>query len=94
MLKLVNETSTQKQSVVRSNTTREDALELAEALHRHGIVCSIVSNDFKMRVSLISGIIQYLVALANLSDGFCRLICEQVRHRLLSYLESFLPLAL
>ncbi|CCI47549.1 unnamed protein product [Albugo candida] len=77
MLKLVNETSTQKQSVVRSNTTREDALELAEALHRHGIVCSIVSNDFKIRVSVISGLIQYLVALANLSDGFCRLICEQ-----------------
>lgn len=88
MLKLVNETSTQKQSVVRSNTTREDALELAEALHRHGIVCSIVSNDFKIRVSVISGLIQYLVALANLSDGFCRVICEQVGDSLSSYLTT------
>lgn len=78
MLKIVGETSSQKQSTVRAKASREDVLELAASLHKHGIVTSIVSCDYKARVPLINSLLQWLASLANLSDGLCRLICEKM----------------
>ncbi|CAH0490107.1 unnamed protein product [Peronospora farinosa] len=78
MLKIVGETSSQKQSTVRAKASREDVLELASSLHKHGIVASIVSCEYKARVPLINSLLQWLASLANLSDGLCRLICERM----------------
>ncbi|KAG1708826.1 hypothetical protein DVH05_022447 [Phytophthora capsici] len=78
MLKIVGETSSQKQSIVRAKASREDVLELAASLHKHGIVTSIVSCEYKARVPLINSLLQWLASLANLSDGLCRLICEKM----------------
>ncbi|OWZ11675.1 hypothetical protein PHMEG_00015272 [Phytophthora megakarya] len=78
MLKIVGETSSQKQSIVRAKASREDVLELAASLHKHGIVTSIVSCQYKARVPLINSLLQWLASLANLSDGVCRLICEKM----------------
>ncbi|CEG46056.1 hypothetical protein F441_08560 [Plasmopara halstedii] len=78
MLKIVSETSSQKQSTVRTKASREDVLELAASLHKHGIVTSIVSCDYKSRVPLINSLLQWLASLANLSDSLCRLICEKM----------------
>ncbi|KAL3663101.1 hypothetical protein V7S43_012041 [Phytophthora oleae] len=78
MLKIVGETSSQKQSIVRARASREDVLELAASLHKHGIVTSIVSCEYKARVPLINSLLQWLASLANLSDGLCRLICEKM----------------
>lgn len=79
MLKIVGETSSQKQSVVRAKATREEAIELATSLNRHGVMSSIVSTDYKAKIPVINSLLQWLVELANLSDSMCRLICEQVR---------------
>lgn len=79
MLKIVGETSSQKQSTVRAKASREEVLELAASLQKHGIVTSIVSCEYKARVPLINSLLQWLASLANLSDGLCRLICEKVR---------------
>ncbi|CAH0518863.1 unnamed protein product [Peronospora belbahrii] len=78
MLKIVGETSSQKQSTVRAKASREDVLELAASLHKHGIVTSVVSCEYKPRVPLINSLLQWLASLANLSDGLCRLICEKM----------------
>uniref|UniRef100_A0AAV1VPC7 E3 ubiquitin-protein ligase n=1 Tax=Peronospora matthiolae TaxID=2874970 RepID=A0AAV1VPC7_9STRA len=78
MLKIVSETSSQRQSTVRSKASREDVLELAASLHKYRIVTSIVSCEYKARTPLINSLIQWLASLANLSDGFCRLICEKM----------------
>ncbi|KAL4087004.1 hypothetical protein PRIC1_014062 [Phytophthora ramorum] len=78
MLKIVGETSSQKQSAVRAKASREDVLELAASLHKHGIVTSIVSCEYKARVPLINSLLQWLASLANLSDGLCRLICDKM----------------
>ncbi|KAG6964431.1 hypothetical protein JG688_00007696 [Phytophthora aleatoria] len=78
MLKIVGETSSQKQSTVRAKASREDVLELAASLHKHGIVTSIVSCEYKARVPVINSLLQWLASLANLSDGLCRLICEKM----------------
>jgi hypothetical protein len=79
MLKIVGETSSQKQSVVRAKATREEAIELASSLHRHGVMASIVSTDYKSKIPVINSLLQWLMEVANLSDSMCRLICEQVR---------------
>ncbi|TMW57161.1 hypothetical protein Poli38472_003086 [Pythium oligandrum] len=85
-LKIVGEASTQKQSLVRSKATREEALEVAEALNRNGLIASIVSSDYKAKTPVVSALLQWLVSLANLSDGLCRLICEQfIAHTELSH---------
>lgn len=78
MLKIVGETSSQKQSIVRANAPRDDVVELAASLHKYGIVTSIVSCDYKARMPLINSLLQWLAMLANLSDGLCRLICEKL----------------
>ncbi|KAE8894923.1 hypothetical protein PF010_g721 [Phytophthora fragariae] len=78
MLKIVGETSSQKQSTVRAKASREEVLELAASLQKHGIVTSIVSCEYKARVPLINSLLQWLASLANLSDGLCRLICEKM----------------
>ncbi|KAG7398318.1 E3 ubiquitin-protein ligase ubr2 [Phytophthora boehmeriae] len=78
MLKIVGETSSQKQSIVRAKASREDVLELAHSLYKHGIVTSIVPCEYKARVPLINSLLQWLASLANLSDGLCRLICEKM----------------
>lgn len=77
MLKIITETTQQKQSVVRTKSTREEALELAEALHKHGIIVSVVSSEYKSKIPAVNSLLQWLVSLANLSDGLCRLIWEQ-----------------
>lgn len=78
MLKIVGETSSQKQSTVRAKASREDVLELAASLHKHGIVTSIVSCDYKAKLPLINSLLQWFASLANLSDSLCRLICEKM----------------
>ncbi|DAZ96356.1 TPA: LOW QUALITY PROTEIN: hypothetical protein N0F65_008006, partial [Lagenidium giganteum] len=81
MLKIVGDTSTHKQSVVRTKASAEEALELVEALQKNGVISSIVSHSYKSRTALVSSLLQWLVSLANLSDGLCRLVCEQVIQR-------------
>ncbi|GLD96348.1 hypothetical protein PINS_up005031 [Pythium insidiosum] len=76
-LKIVGEASAQKQSIVRAKGTRDEALDVAEALNRNGLVASVVPSDYKTKIPVVSTLLLWLVSLANLSDGVCRLICEQ-----------------
>ncbi|KAI9905130.1 hypothetical protein PsorP6_014204 [Peronosclerospora sorghi] len=78
MLKIVGETSAQKQSIVRAKASRDDVLELATSLHKHGILTSIVSCEYKAKFPLINSLVQWLAGLATLSDGLCRLISEKM----------------
>lgn len=80
MTKIMGEATAQKQSIVRANVARDDALEFAQSLQRHVIATSIVRTDQTRRVPVVNSLLQWLVSLANLSDGLCRLICEEVRH--------------
>jgi hypothetical protein len=73
----VGEATAQKQSVIRSRATREEAIDVVDAMCRHGLVTSIVSSDYKAKTPVVSTLLQWVVSMANLSDGFCRLVCEQ-----------------
>lgn len=76
-MKKFEEIVSQRQGIVRTKATREQAIELAEALFSHGIFSSIVSNDYVAKLLVMNSLLHWLVSMANLSDGICRLICEQ-----------------
>lgn len=78
-MKKLEEIVSQRQGIVRTKATREEAVELVGALYAHGIYASIVSNDYKAKLQVLTSLLHWLVSMANLSDGICRLICEQVR---------------
>lgn len=76
-MKKFEEIVSQRQGIVRTKATREQAIELADALFSHGIFSSIVSNDYVAKLLVMNSLLHWLVSMANLSDGICRLICEQ-----------------
>ncbi|KAF1331626.1 E3 ubiquitin-protein ligase ubr2, partial [Globisporangium splendens] len=76
-MKKLDEIVNQRQGIVRSKATREEAIELVDALYAHGVFASIVSNDYKAKLQVLTSLLHWLVSMANLSDGVCRLVCEQ-----------------
>lgn len=78
-IKKLEEIVTQRQVMLRAKVTQDEAIELAQTLYAHGIYSSVVSSDYRARLHVTNALFHWLASMANLSDGICRLICEQVR---------------
>lgn len=68
----------QRQAVVRAKASRDEAIEMTATLFAHGIFSSVVPSDYRARLTVSASLLHWLASMANLSDGLCRLVCEQV----------------
>ncbi|TYZ62577.1 hypothetical protein PybrP1_003089 [[Pythium] brassicae (nom. inval.)] len=76
-IKKLEEIVGQRQAVVRAKAGRDEAVEMAGTLFAHGIFSSVVPSDYKARLMVTASLLHWLASMANLSDGICRLVCEQ-----------------
>lgn len=87
-IKKLEEIVSQRQVVIRAKASREEAVEMASTLFAHGIFSSVVPSDYKARLMVTTSLLHWLASMANLSDGICRLVCEQVGELRLYFVDG------